>query len=168
MQFFFGALGALLGAVVTGFVSYRLLRSKFRADISVALLTEFYSPELYKQRRTFGHALERFKERDFNILYCDKMSDEEQQAAVRVLHYFERVVALDNANALDRQLTRDTLGRLFSWWFDNALVPLSNNTPAGEWREVLNRSIGLQHLATTYKPYPRPVHIDTLGGNSSA
>lgn len=111
-----GLVGALIGALLAASLGYwfsvRLTKTERRAQATLALITEFNSQSMLDARITAWKSLANQARR---ATPDDELS--------RVLHFFDTLLALYNADMLDRPLTRRVFAEVVKEWDTNYLAP---------------------------------------------
>jgi hypothetical protein len=133
-----GVIGALIGALVSGVVNWRLGMRSNRLQTTVRLLDEWHSGEMRQWRYIAQLCLEAHGDRGL-VEVWSMASDEQKHAISNVAHYFEKFSLLYRASYLIGRFARDSMGGPTGFWCHKLLGATDVDAYDGEWRPVLKQ-----------------------------
>jgi hypothetical protein len=107
--------GALFGGFVTLAVGWLNSRRERRLNLTLALFSEFHSPQFNQIRIRAYEVLNRSLTEPFYVTY-EAASLAERADLSSILHFFEKVALLMKSGAVEPRLMRRFLRQYAAWW----------------------------------------------------
>ena len=108
-----GIMGALVGALTAGFLSWLVGRKAKKLDISISLLNEWHSGEM----RNWRDIAEKCLAENSKLEDAFTAADADQKHAIsNVAHFLEKVEVLRRRNQLDDDFVKEAFGGVLRYW----------------------------------------------------
>lgn len=122
--------GAIVGALVAGFMGWNSAKKSLRLNTTISLLNEWHSGEMRQWRATAEKAL-KLSDKGFDHTFSNADS-ETQHALSNVAHYLEKFELLWRYKYIENKLVQNSMG-VFSYWSDLILGSVDLKNYEGEW-----------------------------------
>jgi hypothetical protein len=149
---FFGVIGAFLGVWFANYYERKAQKLQQQQDTTIALYTEFNSDDMIKSRIKANKLLGENRDRSnpFTLTEMSRTLDPEDWYHIsKVFTFFEKFGIYLETDNLDKDLTKQLLGRRFLYWYEKQIRDLMT----AKDKPQLERNRPIQYIYGWLRPY---------------